>query len=50
MPVTHSERLKAALDAAGVTSIFKLFPGLGHNETTIHEGMILDFFKDKRRP
>ncbi|HEY9900422.1 MAG TPA: PHB depolymerase family esterase [Pantanalinema sp.] len=50
VPVTHSERLKAALDAAGVASTFKIFGGLGHNEATIHEGVILDFFKDKRRP
>lgn len=49
VPITHSQRLKAALDAAGVPSTFKLFSGLGHNESTIHEGVILDFFKDKRR-
>ncbi|MNY08714.1 esterase [compost metagenome] len=49
VPITHSERLKAALDAAGIANTFKRFAGLGHNEGTIHEGVILDFFKDKRR-
>lgn len=49
VPVSHSQRFKAALDAAGIPSTFKLFPGLGHNEGTIHEGVILDFFKDKRK-
>lgn len=49
VPPSHSQNLHDRLQALGIAHAFRIFPGLGHTENTIHEGLIYDFFADKRR-
>lgn len=49
IPPAQSQALHDQLDSLGIANDFSLFPGLGHDEHTIHEGAILDFFNGKRR-
>lgn len=49
VPPSQAQRLDERLTSLGIAHAFKLYPGLGHTEHTIHEGAIYDFFADKRR-
>jgi dienelactone hydrolase len=49
LPISQSQALDQALAGLNLPHVFRTYQGLGHSETTIHEGAILDFFKDKRR-
>lgn len=44
VPPSHSSELAARLTAVGLMPLLRLYPDLGHAETTIHEGAILEFF------
>lgn len=49
VPPIQAENLRDRLRSLGIAPSFRIFPGLGHTENTIHEGSIYDFFADKRR-
>lgn len=49
VPPSQAQALHDRLQSLGIAHVFKVYPGLGHTENTIHEGAIYDFFADKRR-
>lgn len=49
VPVAHAQNLHDRLTTLGFAHAFRIFPGLGHTENTIHEGLIYDFFANKQR-
>lgn len=49
VPPAHSQNLHDRLVSLGIAHAFRIHAGLGHTENTIHEGLIYDFFQDKRR-
>lgn len=49
VPPGQSQALHSALEALNLPHAFKIHAGLDHGETTIHEGAIIEFLRDKQR-
>lgn len=49
VPPSQSQALHIALEALNLPHVFKIHAGLDHGETTIHEGAIVEFLRDKQR-